>query len=323
MKFLLLLTMTSLLASCSFKKEITQADKDLHAKAKGFFEPIPETLVDKQKFAKKIELGEKLYFEKKLSINNTISCNSCHMLDKFGVDNEPTSPGHDGTRGDRNSPTSYNAALHFRQFWDGRAKDVEEQALGPILNPIEHGLKNEKEALAKINTPEYIEMFKNAFPGEKNPFTYKNVGNAIGAFERTLMTPSRFDDYLKGDIHALDADERAGLDKFITVGCTQCHNGVAMGGNSYQKLGVVKKYPTKDTGRHHVTKKRRDKFKFKTPGLRNIEKTGPYFHDGSVKTLQEAIDVMAEYQLGKKLTTEEIKSIQAFLSSLTAKDLPY
>jgi cytochrome c peroxidase len=312
-----------LLTGCSSKKEITPADKELLKQAQEMFKVIPATLVDKTKEASKIALGEKLYFEKKLSINNTISCNSCHMLDKFGVDNEATSPGHDGTRGGRNSPSSYNAALHFRQFWDGRAKDVEEQALGPILNPIEHGLRTEKDAIEKISTPEYVAMFNKAFPGEKNPMLYKNIGRAIGAFERTLMTPSRFDDYLKGDIHALNEQERAGLETFMQVGCTSCHNGVAIGGTSYQKLGVVKKYPTKDLGRYEVTKKRRDKYKFKVPGLRNVTKTQPYFHDGSIKTLSEAIDVMAEYQLNKKLTKEEIASIKSFLSSLTAKELPY
>lgn len=319
MKFFSFLLLATLLASCSFKKEITQDDKDLLKSAQSHFQALPDSIIDKDKFAKKIELGEKLYHEKKLSINNTISCNSCHNLDTFGVDNEPTSPGHDGTRGGRNSPTSLNAALHISQFWDGRAKDVEEQALGPILNPVEHGLKNSKEAMKKINTPEYVKMFKEAFPKAKKSFTWKNLGNAIGAFERTLITHSDFDDYLKGDIHALSQEQREGLKSFIKVGCTSCHNGAVLGGNSYQKLGLVKKYPTKDLGRYEVTKKRRDKYKFKVPGLRNIEKTAPYFHDGSIKTLEQAIDIMASHQLGKDLSRDEIKSIKAFLTSLTQK----
>jgi cytochrome c peroxidase len=314
----LLLVLVLAAVGCTSKKA-TKEDIELLKQAQGQFQSLPETLIDKEKNADKIELGKKLYFEKKLSINDTISCNSCHNLKTFGVDNEKTSPGHDGTRGGRNSPTSLNAAMHFRQFWDGRAADVEEQALGPILNPIEHGLPNAKAAMKKINTDEYQAMFKKA----GLDFTYKNVGVAIGAFERTLITPSRFDDFLKGDVFALNDQERKGLKKYMEIGCTSCHGGAPMGGTSYQKLGVVKKYPTKDTGRHEVTKKRRDKFKFKVPGLRNVAKTAPYLHDGSIATLDEAIDMMAEYQLGKKLVREDIENIKAFLSSTTAKEVNY
>lgn len=314
----LLLVLVLAAVGCTSKKA-TKEDMELLKQAQGQFQSLPETLIDKEKNADKIELGKKLYFEKKLSINDTISCNSCHNLKTFGVDNEKTSPGHDGTRGGRNSPTSLNAAMHFRQFWDGRAADVEEQALGPILNPIEHGLPDAKAAMKKINTDEYQAMFKKA----GLDFTYKNVGVAIGAFERTLITPSRFDDFLKGDVFALNDQERKGLKKYMEIGCTSCHGGAPMGGTSYQKLGVVKKYPTKDTGRHEVTKKRRDKFKFKVPGLRNVAKTAPYLHDGSIATLDEAIDMMAEYQLGKKLVREDIENIKAFLSSTTAKEVNY
>jgi len=314
----LLLVLVLAFAGCTSKKA-TKEDMELLKQAQGVFKSLPETMIDKEKNADRIKLGKKLYFEKKLSINDTISCNSCHNLDTFGVDNEKTSPGHDGTRGGRNSPTSLNAALHFKQFWDGRAKDVEEQAVGPILNPIEHGLPTAKAAMKKINTPEYMEMFKNA----DLKFTFKNIGVAIGAFERTLMTPSRFDDFLKGDVFALNVQERKGLQKYMAIGCTSCHGGAGMGGTSFQKLGVVKKYPTKDLGRYEVTKKRRDKYKFKVPGLRNIAKTGPYLHDGSISTLEEAIDMMAEYQLGKKLIREDIDNIKAFLSSTTAKSVNY
>jgi cytochrome c peroxidase len=306
------------LVSCSGQK-ITKHDQEVLKSAQGFFSPIPSTMIDKEKHKDMITLGKKLYLEKKLSANGTISCNSCHKLDNFGVDNEPTSPGHDGTRGGRNSPTSFNAALNFKQFWDGRAKDLADQAGGPILNPIEHGLKSEKEALAKINEAEYIAMFKKAFPKAKEPMTYKNLTEAIAAFEKTLMTPSRFDAYLAGDIAALNAQERKGLEKFVSVGCIQCHSGQGLGGTSFQKLGLVKPYKTKDMGRYEVTKKRRDKFKFKVPLLRNIEKTAPYFHDGSIKTLDEAITVMAEYQLGKELAKEDVSDIKAFLGSLTGE----
>lgn len=318
------LVLIGLISSCTNAPDkVTPADQELLTTAQNFFEPIPATLIDKDKFAEKIKLGEKLYFEAALSKSGTISCNSCHLLDKYGVDNQKTSPGHDGSLGARNSPTSYNAALHSMQFWDGRAKDVEEQALGPLLNPVEHGLIDEQDALKRISNKEYAALFKKAFPSEKNPVTFKNIGNAIGAFERTLLTPSRFDDFLKGDILALNAQERQGLRKFVEVGCTTCHSGVSLGGEMFQKLGLVKPYETKDLGLYEITKKNRDKYKFKVPGLRNIEKTGPYLHDGAIATLTETIEIMAEYQLGKTLTKAEVKDIEAFLGSLTAKKLPY
>jgi cytochrome c peroxidase len=304
------------------KDKINQKDLQIQKKAQTIFSPLPKSMIDASKEKIKIELGQKLYFEKKLSINNTISCNSCHMVDKFGVDNEVTSPGHDGTRGGRNSPTVYNAALNFRHFWDGRAKDLAAQAIGPILNPIEHGLKSKKDALEKINTPEYLALFKKSFPGEKKSFTYNNVGHAIAAFEKTLLTPSRFDDYLEGDVHALSNKERKGLKRFMEVGCTSCHSGAGLGGDKYQKIGSIKVYPTKDKGRFEITKKRRDKFKFKVPILRNVTKTAPYLHDGSISSLSETIKIMGEYQLGVELTKVDIEEIEAFLESLEAKKLP-
>lgn len=283
--------------------------------------PLPKQLIDAKKNKDLIHLGKKLYFEKKLSINNKISCNSCHALDNFGVDNEPTSPGHDGTRGGRNSPTVYNAALHIAQFWDGRAKNVEEQALGPILNPIEHGLTSEKQALKKIDTPQYRKLFEKAFKNKKS-FSYKNIGVAIGAFEKTLLTPSRFDDYLNGKHRALSNDEKKGLKRFYEIGCTSCHNGSAIGGQSFEKLGAAEPYKTKDLGRYEVTKDKDDKHVFKVPGLRNITKTGPYFHDGSIKTLDKAIKIMAKHQLGEKISDQDVKYIKKFLGSLEAKKLP-
>lgn len=308
-----------LLIGCSTEKT-TDADKKLLNEAQSFFQEIPLSLIDEEKERAKISLGKKLYLEKKLSLNDSISCNSCHQLDKFGVDNEATSPGHDGIRGNRNSPTVYNASLNKTQFWDGRAKDLAEQALGPILNPIEHGMKSDKDALEKINTPAYLSMFKEAFPNDKLSFTYANTGKAIEAFEKTLLTRTRFDDYLGGEVHALTKTERLGLQKFMQVGCTTCHNGAGLGGNSFQKMGLVKKYKTKDLGRYEVTGKRRDKYKFKVPILRNITKTGPYLHDGSIKSLEEVIGIMAEYQIGKVITKKEVKDIKAFLVALEAKE---
>jgi len=288
---------------------------------KQFFEPLPAAIIDEKKNAALIKLGKKLYLDPRLSINDQISCNSCHRLDNFGVDSQPTSPGHEGKRGGRNSPTTMNAALHIAQFWDGRAKDVEEQALGPILNPIEMGMPSEAAVVNKLKKiEEYKALFAEAFKDEKDPFQYKNIGKAIGAFERTLLTPSRFDDYLKGDENALNDSEKRGLQKFIHMGCATCHNGVAVGGNSYKKIGVVKPYETKDMGRFEITGLEIDKKVFKVPSLRNITKTAPYFHDGSVATLDKAIEEMAEHQLGREVGPGFINDVKAFLGSLTSKD---
>jgi cytochrome c peroxidase len=287
---------------------------------KNAFAPLPDNAATAEYpiSPERVALGKKLYFDTRLSINNKMSCNSCHKLETFGVDNEPTSPGHEGKRGGRNSTSVYNAALHFAQFWDGRAKDVEAQALGPILNPGEMGMPSEAAVVERLkNDPKTVAEFAAAFPGEATPLTYANVGKAIGAFERTLLTPSRFDSYLKGDENALTSAEKAGGRLFVQTGCTACHMGATLGGQMYQKLGLVKDYPTKDMGRFEVTKSEADRKMFKVPSLRNVAKTGPYFHDGSVKTLNEAISQMAEYQLGKKLSQEDVESIALFLGSLT------
>lgn len=284
------------------------------------FQPLPESApsAEHPSSPEKIALGKSLYMDTRLSKNDQMSCNSCHSLSNFGVDNEATSPGHEGKRGGRNSPSSFNAALHIAQFWDGRAKDVEAQALGPILNPIEMGMDSEEAVVAKLKKdPTTVAAFKAAFPDQTDPLTYANIGEAIGAFERTLITPSRFDAYLKGDDSALTAEEKAGGKLFVETGCTACHMGATLGGQMYQKLGLVKDYPTEDLGRFEVTHKESDRKIFKVPSLRNVAKTGPYYHDGSVKTLEEAVAKMGEYQLGKNLSEEQVTSIVTFLNSLT------
>jgi cytochrome c peroxidase len=303
------------------KVEVPAAEKTMLKEVQNFFRSVSGSLIDVESNREMIELGKELYFETAMSKNNKISCNSCHNLDTYGVDNEPTSPGHDGTRGERNSPTTYYAALHFKQFWDGRAETVEEQAIGPILNPIEHGMASEADVLKNLETAGYKEKFIKVF-GDKG-FTYKNVGTAIGAFEKTLMPRSRFDDYIDGDWTALNEQEKKGYETFSDLGCMQCHGGVALGGTMFRKIGDVEPYETEDLGRYNVTKKNRDKYKFKVPGLRNVEKTAPYFHDGSVKTLDKAIELMAWHQLGEKITKQEIADVKAFLSTLTAKELKY
>jgi cytochrome c peroxidase len=268
----------------------------------------------------KIELGRMLYFDPRLSKNHDISCNSCHDLASYGQDNQPTSPGHRGQRGGRSSPSVYHAALHISQFWDGRAVDVEEQAKGPILNPIEMAMPDEESVVAVLRSiPGYAELFAKAFPGEGDPIQYDNLARAIGAFERRLMTPSPFDDFLDGKSNALDAEELRGLQAFVTVGCVTCHLGPAIGGASYQKLGLVLPYPTADTGRFELTDFEADRQVFKVPSLRNVAMTAPYFHDGSIATLPEAIRIMARHQLGKELDDDRVAAIQAFLGSLTGR----
>lgn len=290
---------------------------------KSAFSPLPDSAPSAENPSNpaKVALGRSLYLDTRFSKNGKMSCNSCHNLNTFGVDNEPTSPGHEGKRGGRNSPSSFNAALHIAQFWDGRAATVEKQALGPILNPIEMGMESEAKVVEILKKdPKTVAAFKAAFPGQADPVTYPNVGNAIGAFERTLITPSRFDDFLKGDANALSAQEKKGAETFTKVGCVMCHNGATLGGQMYQKLGLVKEYDTKDLGRYEQTKQESDKKVFKVPSLRNVAKTGPYFHDGSVKTLEDAVHRMGEYQLGKDLSKEEVSDIVAFLGALTAKN---
>ena len=270
----------------------------------------------------KVELGRTLYHDARLSKNQDVSCNTCHGLATYGVDGKVVSNGHKAQTGTRNSPTVYNAAGHFVQFWDGRAETVEEQAKGPIVNPVEMA-SDEKLVVATLKSiPAYVESFKKAFPDDKDAITLDNTGKAIGAFERTLVTPSRWDKYLKGDKSALSDAEKAGFNAFMDAGCSSCHTGLYLGGAVYQKAGLVKPWPNqKDQGRFDLTKKEEDRMMFKVPGLRNVDKTAPYFHDGSAKTLEESVKTMASLQSGKELKDAEVKSIVTFLAALTG-DLP-
>lgn len=266
-------------------------------------------------------LGRQLYFDARMSKNHDVSCNTCHLLDKYGVDSLNVSLGHRKQKGGRNAPTVYNAAGHIAQFWDGRAADVEEQAKGPPLNPVEMAMKDAAAIEAVLNSmPEYVAAFRAAFPDDKAPVSYDNFGKAIGAFERRLMTPGRFDAFLGGDSAALTDAEKEGMKLFAATGCTACHAGTYVGGNSYQKLGMVKPWPnTADKGRSEVTGNAADEMFFKVPSLRNIEKTAPYFHDASAKTLEDAVAKMAEHQLGKTLSEAEVGSIVTFLNALTGE----
>ncbi|MCG6145674.1 cytochrome-c peroxidase [Leptospira bandrabouensis] len=302
----------------------TQETKDLQGKAKQIIGALPEKMPGSENdTAELISLGKKLYFEKKLSLNETQSCNSCHNVEGkgAGVDNLPTSPGAFGKNGDRNSPTVLNAGFHFVQFWDGRAADLKAQAKGPILNPVEMAMPSEKEVLQRLNADaEYPALFAKAYPNEKTPVTYENLAGAIAAFERTLVTFSRFDDFINGDYKAISQAEQEGFKSFMAAGCTSCHSGNLLGGNSFRKMGQVNEYKTNDLGLYNVTKKAEDKYFFKVPSLRNIALTGPYFHDGQVKTLEEAVKKMAYHQLGMNLSEDETKKIVTFLGTLSDKN---
>jgi len=269
----------------------------------------------------KIDLGRMLFYDARLSKNHDVSCNSCHNLANYGVDGKPVSIGDKGQLGGRNSPTVYNAAGHFLQFWDGRAPNVEEQAKGPILNPVEMAMPSEAEVVATLRKiPGYRDAFRAAFPGAAEPITYDNMARAIGAFERKLLTPSRWDRFLSGDQTAITPDEMAGHHQFMMAGCMACHNGPYVGGQAFQKLGAKKAWPEGgDTGRMGVTGNTSDRLLFKVPSLRNVEKTGPYFHTGRVATLEEAVRLMGEYQLDKKLDDAQVARIVAWLKTLTGE----
>jgi cytochrome c peroxidase len=265
-----------------------------------------------------VELGRKLFFDPRLSRAGNISCNTCHRLDQYGVDGLKTSVGHKGQRGKRNAPTVYHAAGYFQQMWDGRERDVESQAKGPITNPAEMAMTSGHAVVRVLQAiPGYTDAFKQAFPSQARALTYDNVGRAIGAFERLLTTPSRWDAYLAGDKKALSRQEKEGFKLFMSVGCIACHNGELLGG-AMQKLGAVEPWPNqRDQGRFDITQIPLDRMFFKVPTLRNVEKTAPYFHDGSADTLQRAVWMMGKHQLGIELTAEETELMVVWLKSLT------
>lgn len=287
------------------------------------FKPLPDVMESPSNplTEEKITLGRMLYFDKRLSKNHDFSCNSCHLLDKYGVDNEATSPGHKQARGDRNSPTVYNAAGHFVQFWDGRAPDVEEQAKGPVLNPVEMAMPDEAAVVTTLKSmPGYVKAFEAAFPGEAEPVTFDNFAKAVGAFERKLVTPAPWDRFLKGDSDAITAEQKKGANLFVSTGCTACHMGPYVGGAMFQKLGLVSAWPDlKDEGRKAETKNDSDLYMFKVPSLRNIAKTGPYLHDGSIADLKTMVQLMAKHQLGRELSDDDTQSIIAWFDSLTGE----
>lgn len=237
------------------------------------------------------------------------------------MDGKPVSTGHNGQKGTRNSPSVYNAAGHIAQFWDGRAADVEEQAKGPVLNPVEMAMASGGEVVERLRSiPGYLAAFRSAFPNDTEPVTFDNMARAIGAFERKLVTPSRWDRFLEGDRTAITTEEMNGHHEFMHGGCATCHNGAYVGGGMFQKLGTERPWPTAtDLGRIEVTKATSDRMVFKVPSLRNVEKTAPYFHDGKVTHLEEAVRLMGRYQLDTELSEIQVRQIVAWLSALTGE----
>ncbi len=294
------------------RKIIALAVIPIYIFASQLITPIPDKIAyDVQK----AQLGKKLFFDTRLSKDDTISCASCHSLESGGVDGLKFSFGIEGKEGGINAPTVLNAVFNLSQFWDGRAKDLKDQAMGPIINPVEMGSSYE-EVINKLNKDsEYKDAFEKIY---NRPIHIDDVADAIAEYEKTLITPnSKFDRYLEGDVNALSEDEKEGYELFKNLGCISCHNGVNIGGNIYQKFGIFKERPSEiSKGRFGVTENPEDMFYFKVPTLRNISKTAPYFHDGSAENLREAISVMAEHQLGRKITKEQIEKLYLFLLTL-------
>lgn len=278
-------------------------------------EPIPTV---KEINLAQVELGKKLFFDPRLSVSGFISCNSCHNLSMGGTDNLKTSIGHKWQQGPINSPTVLNSSMNIAQFWDGRAADLKEQAGGPIANPGEMASSHTLAIDVLESIPQYVMEFKQTFGSDK--ITIDMVTLAIAEFEKTLMTPnSKFDQWLLGDAEALSAKALAGYQLFKETGCADCHNGPAVGGASFEKMGVVEPYTTTNTaqGLSGVTGKDSDRFNFKVPTLRNVELTYPYFHDGEAATLKESIDIMGRLQIGEEFSPAQNAEIVAFLKALT------
>jgi len=289
--------------------------------ARIFLGPLPAAMPGGEADTpERLALGQRLYFERGISLNKTKSCHDCHLLTKGrpGTDNTPTSKGASGIFGKRNTPTVINAGFQSAQFWDGRAHNLAEQAKGPILNPIEMELRTPEEVIRRLrNIDGYPEAFRRAFPGGPDPMTYDNLAEAIAAFERTLVAPGRFDRLFAGQENALTTQEKRGLAKFIQYRCVECHSWATVGGRLYHKMGQRHPYADKDDlGRYEITKKDEDRHVFKVPLLRNVTRTPPYFHDGRVPDLKEAVRLMGWLQLDRQLTRGDIADLIAFLRTL-------
>lgn len=306
----------------------------LLARAQQTFKPLPAdaSTPERALTPERVALGRSLFFETRVSSDGKGSCGGCHNPFLYGTDALPRSVGVGGKVIPRNAPTVFNTALQFVQHYGGNRADVEEQAVKALVSPLAYGNADYAAAEARLRAlPGYRAMFEKAFPGEAEPMTAQNWGKAVGAFERTLITPAAFDRYLKGDKSALSAQAKQGLDKFMSYGCSGCHNGVTVGGQMFQKFGLTQDYweltgskeidifKGRDKGKFQDTKNDADAFIFKVQQLRNVAVTPPYFHDGSVAELGDAIRIMGKLQLGRDLADPDISDIRAFLESLTGE----
>ena len=278
--------------------------------------PLPTSIpYDKEKAM----LGKQLYMDTSLSKDGKVSCNTCHDLKRYGVDNEIFSIGADGVLDEPfNSPTTFNSVFNFVQFWDGKAKNLADQAKNPFINPKEMALKDEAEVVKRV---EANAKYKASFDKIYGEITMQNITDAIAEFEKTLITPnSPFDRYLNGDENAISSQAKRGWEAFKSNGCVACHQGQNVGGTMYQKIGIFEPYPNQENlGRYEITKIESDKMVFKVPSLRNVAKTAPYYHDGSIPTLDACVQFMAYYQLGRFLDQQTVDDIVAFLESLTGE----
>jgi cytochrome c peroxidase len=303
-------------------------DAQLLKDAQRLYKPLPKNMATPEFpiTPELVELGRKLFFDPRVSVDGTVSCSRCHQPALYGTDGLSKARGAFDLLNDRKAPTVLNAALQFKAHWRGDRENVEDQARQAVIGPVSFGDPDYATAMAKLKAiAGYVEMFQKSFPTERDAVTQENWGKAIGAYERTLVTPSPFDEYLTGKTETLSETEQRGLRTFMDVGCTACHNGAALGGLTFRKFGVVEDYwketgsKEPDKGRFDLTRKPDDMYVFKVPGLRNVAMTPPYFHDGSVNTLPVAVRIMAKVQLGKALSDQQTNEIVAFLGSLTGK----
>jgi cytochrome c peroxidase len=301
----------------------SESPADLRERASEVFTPLsapptPATEADRER----IDLGYQLFFDAEVSVDGSISCASCHLPQHWGADARPQSLGINGAKTPRNAPTVINCADQIAQHWRGDRASLEEQAERALTGGL--GNMNPDDGLARLKNAGYETAFQAAFPDNATPLSVTNYGAAVAAYERTLISTSRFDDFLLGDDAALLGPEIDGLAAFLDLGCANCHTGPLLGGKSYAKFGVVRPYaeatgsPTTDEGRFDVTKQEADRFVFKVPNLRDVEHTAPYFHDGSVEKLEDAIRVMADVQLGKELDDTQVTALVFFLRTLSA-----
>ncbi len=319
------LALIGMVAALLLSTTAMAADK-LMQRAQQTFNPLPSeppAIPDNAYSKAKDELGKLLYFDPRLSRSWLISCNTCHNLALGGVDMMETSIGHGWQAGPRNAPTVLNSVFHVDQFWDGRADDLKEQAMGPMQASVEMNSEPKRVEQTLASIPEYVERFEKAFPDSDPAVTFENVAAAIEIYETTLITPnSPFDQYLEGDESALSQQAKQGLQVFMDSGCTSCHRGMNLGGDQYFKFGLVSNpgeevRPTDDKGREQVTGKRADRYVFRVPTLRNVALTAPYFHSGKVWDLGKAVQIMAKAQLGRQLSDADATAVVAFLKSLT------